>query len=847
MNEGGMIQMKKVWISASRRTAAALLAGLLCLSLTGGALAAEGEDFSALESSLPEQTEEALEPAESEEQSALLESDEEGRAANLLVTGGHAPYMNGDKGYFRPEAYMKRSEVAQMLYNLLAAKPAVSSSRFPDVDINAWYGTAVNALAEKNVLSGYGDGSFLPNRTITRAEFVKVIVSCFGLEGGTASFEDTKNHWARDFIAAAASAGWIDGVREGVFDPNAGLKRCQAVKIMNLALGRTGDGYAADRGTQKFWDVPSSHWAYLDITEAAPPGSINVEPDPGPDPSKEFKVGQTVQVVASALNLRSGPGTSYGSIGMLQNGDTLTVTDISSLPWLGVKTAVGQTGFAHSGDEDDPYLVVYVPGQAAGAKLSSSALTLHQYESARLDASVTSGLGSMTWTSSDPSVAIVGYTIDYGSGYPGQQGAMVYGKKPGTTTLTFADQAGKTQATCKITVTGPEGVRSGYGVGPQVSGRWTTPKTGTAFDLVAVTESGRTSVTFKVSGPASGTFSTSEFTKESRISSMASESLPTNNVRVFKRSVTFAKAGLYTVQATANGYSDSCQFQVYVMDGSESMTTASTRDRRVSWEMLQNIAAYEGQLPDCKDDPLARKNPTVGYGYVVPVNTTFYNNLTPSEMRSMLAQKANEGGYVSSVNSFRSKYDMKMSQTQFDAMVSFAYNLGPGYFSPDYGFFRVMLNATNPPSSGTGTVNQGSDEDDDNVFLFEKADRTSKNLGKIKVGSSVTITGSQVISEKKQVWYQVSYGGKTGWVPAGYIGISGASHDLTYADSTVLANNILQWNKAGGIQPGLVWRRLGECKIFFFGDYSGANPASSDYHSNTYGFKFPSEIADYDR
>ena len=91
-------------------------------------------------------------------------------------------------------------------------------------------------------------------------------------------------------------------------------------------------------------------------------------------------------------------------------------------------------------------------------------------------------------------------------------------------------------------------------------------------------------------------------------------------------------------------------------------------------------------------------------------------------------------------------------------------------------------------------------------------------------------------------------GGQVAWMPAGYIQLSGSwTRDLAWADSTVLANNFLQWNKAGGVQPGLVYRRLAECNIFFFGDYEKAMKANGYWGINYYGFNFPDECAQYDR
>ena len=79
---------------------------------------------------------------------------------------------------------------------------------------------------------------------------------------------------------------------------------------------------------------------------------------------------------------------------------------------------------------------------------------------------------------------------------------------------------------------------------------------------------------------------------------------------------------------------------------------------------------------------------------------------------------------------------------------------------------------------------------------------------------------------QQEVWYKVKYGDYTGWMPAGNVRLDGSwTHDLAYADSTVLANNFLQWNQAGGgvVWEGLVIRRLAECKIFFFGNYKAAH------------------------
>ena len=860
-------------------------------------------------SSQEESSSQAPEESSGEESGISMEDSQQETFASypLLVVGGHEAYMSGEEGArFYPDRAMTRAEMAQVLYNLLASYPPVTGGSFSDVSAGAWYATAVNTLVELDVLSGYEDGTFRPNNAVTRAEFVTAVCKCFdNLSTGSAGFSDVSSHWAEGFINQAVAEDWISGFPDGTFRPDESIQRCQVTAILNKALERTGSGFAADAGTQEFVDVPSSHWAYEHIAEAADPvyddptatitgnevrvrsgpdttytilGYVNAgdlvyvladpsgdwvqirtvdgivgyvssqyvrldEEEPSDDPSG-FQVGQTVQVTAEpSLNLRAGPGTSYEAITSLTTGVLLTITSVESNGWLGVETASGVAGYVHP-----DYVEVYTGGggggTATGATVSANSLTLAQYQSARLDGSVTSNLSAMEWTSSNPSVAYVGYTVPYGGN---TEGAIVYGASPGTATLTFTDGAGAT-ATCTVTVTAAESVRFAYS-DENIIG------VGDNFNLTAITDSSKTGVRFTiVGGPATGSWDTTSYTSESRVSSYG---LPTNQVRVFTRSVSFGRAGTYTVRAysqTSGGSwsTDYCEFTVMVTSSDIHSSTTTTESRRVSTEGLNIIADFEGSVPEIEDDVLASGNPTVGYGYVVPVNTTFYNNLTTSELFAQLVQIANET-YSPAVENFRSTYNIKMNQAQFDALTSFVFNCGVGTLSSDYGFRRALLNAVDVSGfsgSATGTVNV-DDVDLGAAPVYSSASTASQQVTTLDIGATVTVTSvsSTRTSTKQEVWYQVSTsGGQVGWMPAGYVQLSGSwTRDLAWADSTVLANNFLQWNKAGGVQPGLVYRRLAECNIFFFGDYEKAMKANGYWGINYYGFNFPDECAQYDR
>lgn len=791
-----------------------------------------------------------------EENSSLEETEEETfESYPLLRVGGHQAYMAGEPGaLFYPERDMTRAEMAQVLYNLLAQYPPVSKNYFSDVSSSAWYAKAVNTLAEMKILSGYEDGTFRPTQSVTRAEFVVAVSKCFEMSSGTSKFPDVKGHWAESYINAAVAAGWISGFEDGTFRPNEGVRRCQVTAIMNNALGRTGDGFAADRNTQEFVDVPTTHWAYLHIAEAADPVDDNGGDNGGGDdePTTGFEVGQTVKVTASdGLRLRTGPGTNYDMITLLAFGTQLTVTEVASNGWLGVKTAGGTAGYVSS-----QYVSTDLNGgggnggggTASGASLSASTLTLAQYQSVRLDGSVKENLSAMSWKSSDPSVAYVGYTVSYGGN---SQGAMVYGAKPGTATITFTDGEGTTKATCTVTVTAAQAVRFAYSDENIVAKN-------SSFNLIGVTDSSRTGVKFTiVDGPGKGSFETTEYTTESQNST---HGLPTNTVKVFTRNVSFVAAGEYTIRAhskTSSGSwsSDYYEFTVLVIASNVSSTTTTYDSRRASDDIISLLANFEGLVSEIEDDSLASGNPTVGYGYVVQKNSAFYNNLTEEEAYAQLVNMVNSAGYASAVERFRANNNIKMSQAQFDALVSFVYNLGPGNLDASYDTFKVMLNATDPTNisssnTATGTVNVVN-VDTGVAAVYSSPSLTSSQVTTLKSGSTVTVDNyrANISSTQQEVWYHVSTSdGKVGWVSAGYVRLSGnRACDLAWADSTVLANNFLQWNKAGGyVVQGLVNRRIAECNIFFFGDYAKAYHNSGYWGKNYYGYQFPNNIKQYD-
>ena len=518
--------------------------------------------------------------------------------------------------------------------------------------------------------------------------------------------------------------------------------------------------------------------------------------------------------VTVGLNLRSEPNTSSKVLTVLSTGTVLNVLDRKTSGWVHVRTTGGAEGYVSA-----EYVTAYDPSSSS-ASISVSSVDLAQYKTIYIQASSS---GSVTWESSDASVATAK------AGVSGQ--LFIYGAAPGTAKITAKSANGTALATVSVTVSAPEAVRFAY----------TTPNiitAGSSFNLKAVTDTQKSAVRFEIDGV--GTYDTTSYDSESQ---------GDNNVRIFSASATISTPGTYTVRAyssSGGGYSsDYREFTILVVSTTDSDTTTG-ESRRVSDSMLDNIASYEGYVPQVSPDTLAGNIPTVGYGYVVSKNTTFYNNLTRSEAKAMLADTVNRGSYTTEINRFISSNGLLMSQCQFDALASFSYNVGAGYWNGSGNCYvrTVIMNTVVPPQDLSSSNPYGGKVTASTLPMYQDHSASSTQITTLKISTSVNILDYYRDSSTKQSWYKVSASGKSGWVRAGDVAFnstSGLTHDLNYVDAYTFGSNLLDWHVAGGnCYIGLYYRRLAEAKVFSYGNYAEASPSNGNYKKNTYGYKVPS-------
>ena len=556
---------------------------------------------------------------------------------------------------------------------------------------------------------------------------------------------------------------------------------------------------------------------YLKITSgdinSVKPGNSGDDNTNNGNNSNTPATGEYVRVTVG-LNLRSEPNTSSKVRTVLSTGTVLNVLDRKTSGWVHVRTTGGAEGYVSA-----EYVAAYDPSSSS-ASVSVSSVDLAQYKTIYIQASSS---GSVTWESSDASVATAK------AGVSGQ--LFIYGAAPGTAKITAKSANGTALATVSVTVSAPEAVRFAY----------TTPNiitAGASFNLKAVTDTQKSAVRFEIDGV--GTYDTTSYDSESQ---------GDNNVRIFSASATISTPGTYTVRAyssSGGGYSsDYREFTILVVSTTDSDTTTG-ESRRVSDSMLDNIASYEGYVPQVSPDTLAGNIPTVGYGYVVSKNTTFYNNLTRSEAKAMLADTVNRGSYTTEINRFISSNGLLMSQCQFDALASFSYNVGAGYWNGSGNCYvrTVIMNAVVPPQDLSSSNPYGGKVTASTLPMYQDHSASSTQITTLKINTSVNIIDYYRDSSTKQSWYKVSASGKSGWVRAGDVAFnstSGLTHDLNYVDAYTFGSNLLEWHVAGGnCYIGLYYRRLAEAKVFSYGNYAEASPSNGNYKKNTYGYKVPS-------
>ena len=201
-----------------------------------------------------------------------------------LNTSDHFAYVQGyPDGTVKPAGNITRAETAAILFRLMdegSRKTYYSTkSGFRDVATGSWYNTYVATLNNAGVITDSSNGYFRPNEAITRAELAAMLANFTETAGAANYFNDVSaRYWAANAIAICAKLGWITGYPDGSFRPDRNVTRAELMAMINRATGRAPKSADAFLPGMKTWsDNTADKWYYLDVQEATNSHSYTVK------------------------------------------------------------------------------------------------------------------------------------------------------------------------------------------------------------------------------------------------------------------------------------------------------------------------------------------------------------------------------------------------------------------------------------------------------------------------------------------------------------------------------------------------------------------------------------------
>lgn len=206
------------------------------------------------------------------------------KATPKLNTSDHFAYVQGyPNGTVKPAGNITRAETAAILFRLMddASRKTYYSTKsgFRDVASGSWYNTYVATLNNAGVITDSSNGYFRPNEAITRAELAAMLAKFSETTVAANYFNDVSaKYWAANAIAICAKLGWITGYPDGTFRPDKNVTRAELMAMINRATGRAPKSADAFLPGMKTWiDNTSDKWYYLDVQEATNSHSYTVK------------------------------------------------------------------------------------------------------------------------------------------------------------------------------------------------------------------------------------------------------------------------------------------------------------------------------------------------------------------------------------------------------------------------------------------------------------------------------------------------------------------------------------------------------------------------------------------
>lgn len=182
---------------------------------------------------------------------------------------------------------------------------AVAASFFVDIDSVEWAKDEILVLADKGIVNGVGNNNFAPNASVTRAEFLKMLMAALELttDGSEMPFKDVTAKWAVPYVAAAVKYNITNGISEAEFAPNAYVTREQSATFVTKALRAKGIELTAD--TNVFDDdADVSDWAKDGVNSLKKAGVVSGGGDGKFNPKNNLTRAEAAQMIFNVMNVK---------------------------------------------------------------------------------------------------------------------------------------------------------------------------------------------------------------------------------------------------------------------------------------------------------------------------------------------------------------------------------------------------------------------------------------------------------------------------------------------------------------------------------------------------------------
>lgn len=250
---------------------------------------------------------------------------------------------------------------------LAAVAPAQAAAKLKDIEF-CWAEEAVAALVDEGIIAGYPDGTFRPENPVTRAEFAKMVARAFAIRPmGEPRFRDIKDNWATTYITALSEAGVVSGYPDGTFKPERHITRAEMVTML-VRVVKLGDKMdSLEQPEPAFGDVNPDYWAFRPVETANALGILPLHFGVVFEPNVATTRAETAWMVKSLIDLKITEGklTRVDSReGMLV---ITTPANTEQTVLVGLDTAIYRNSVATTVDKllrgDDVYVVAGATGE----------------------------------------------------------------------------------------------------------------------------------------------------------------------------------------------------------------------------------------------------------------------------------------------------------------------------------------------------------------------------------------------------------------------------------------------------------------------------------------------------